>query len=277
MHLPIVNPLTPVIGAEVTNINLANPLSEAQQHNVLDAFHRHQVLFFPEQKLTPACLVRFASYFGKVGIYPFAKPLPSQPEVIAIIKEPEQRTVFGGIWHTDSTYLKTPSLASVLYAIEVPGVGGDTLFANMTAAYDHLDAATQRQLIGLRAIHSSAKNQATLRADHLRSGTMKENDSPGKEASHPVLRTHPQTGKLSLYVSPAHTIRFDGQTIEQSAPLLQRLFAHALNDDFKCRFRWTKGTLAIWDNRCCLHYPVNDYHGQRREMHRVTVEGDVPE
>lgn len=276
MDTPTIHQVTPAIGAEVSGIDLAIELTEPDKRIVREAFSAHKVLFFRGQQLTPECLVRFAELFGQVGAYPFAQPLPGHPQVIAIIKEADQKTVFGGIWHTDSTYLEKPSLGSILYAVEVPPVGGDTLFSNMTAAYECLDDETQRELAGLHAIHSSAKNQANLRADHLKSGSMKVVSKSVQESCHPVLRTHPVTGKISLYISPAHTIRFKDQSIEQSAPLLERLFTHVLNDDFKCRFRWTKGTLAIWDNRCCLHYPVNDYHGQRREMHRVTIEGDIP-
>lgn len=267
---------TPALGAEVTGIDLASPLTDLEKNSVRSAFSSHKVLFFRDQQLTPACLTRFAGLFGEVGAYPFAQPLAGHPEVIAIIKEPDQTSVFGGIWHTDSTYLEKPSLGSILYAVAVPSVGGDTLFSNLEIAYERLAPETQRQLASLQAIHSSAKNQAALRKDHLDSGSMKGNTKSVKESCHPVLRTHPVTGKISLYISPAHTIRFKGQSIEQSAPLLDHLFTHVLNDDFKCRFRWTKGTMAIWDNRCCLHYPVNDYHGQRREMHRVTIEGDIP-
>jgi len=235
-----IRPLTPAIGAEVDDIDLSVALSDEQVDKVSSAFRKHLVLFFRNQELQPADLVRFSRLFGPVGSYPFAEPLPGHPEVIAIIKEPEQKTVFGGIWHTDSTYLETPSAASVLYSLEVPEVGGDTLFANMYDAWERLD----------EGIKETIKNR--------------------------VVRKHPHTSKPSLYVSPAHTTAIEGLDSGESDEILAHLFEHVLHDDFKCRFRWTPGTLAIWDNRCTLHYPVNDYPGVRRVMHRVTIDGEKP-
>ncbi len=238
------------------------------------AFVQHHVLVIRDQQLTPADIVRFARCFGPVGAYPFAKPLDGHPEVIAIIKEPDQKTVFGGIWHTDSAYLASPSMASVLYAIEVPKVGGDTLFSNQHAAFEALSADMQNRLRPLNAVHSSVKNHSKLRSSHLQSGSMNQQDKKHFEATHSVVRKHPVTGRESLYLSPAHTTHIEGLAVDESDSLLQQLFEHALSDDFKCRVRWQPGTLAIWDNRCTLHYPINDYHGYRREMLRVTIESD---
>lgn len=271
-----ISPLTPTIGADIFDVDLSVSSKDLPLSDISQAFLRYHVLFFRNQEMTPEDIVRFARLFGPVGAYPFAEPLPNHPEVIAIIKEPEQRTVFGGIWHTDSTYLATPSLASVLYAVEVPDLGGDTLFANMHAAWEHLDPELQNKLRHLKAFHSSVKNRSVLRADHLQGGSMKGETSPELQASHPLVRQHPDSGRLSLYISPAHTVRIEGLPEAESDELLGSLYQHALQDDFKCRFRWSPGTLAIWDNRCTLHYPVNDYHGQRREMYRVTIEGSAP-
>lgn len=268
--------LTPAVGAEISGVDLSRPIDSDTQNYLHQAFLAHHVLFFRKQQLQPQHLVTFASLFGPVGTYPYAKPLTDHPHVIAIIKEPEQRTVFGGIWHTDSAYLEQPSLGSVLYSREVPEIGGDTLFANTALALEHLAPEIKSGLENRRAIHSSAKNQQKLRADHLKSGSMEAKTPEILEASHPVIRSHPETGRQSLYLSPAHTTRFEDSTISKSDPLLQRLFDHMLKDDFKCRFRWSPNTLAIWDNRCLLHYPVNDYDGHRREMLRVTIDGDRP-
>jgi len=274
-----IRPLTPAIGAEVDDIDLSVALSDEQVDKVSSAFRKHLVLFFRNQELQPADLVRFSRLFGPVGSYPFAEPLPGHPEVIAIIKEPEQKTVFGGIWHTDSTYLETPSAASVLYSLEVPEVGGDTLFANMYDAWERLDEGIKETIKNRVARHSSAKNRAKLRADHLETGAMKAVEKKSgdvREAMHPLVRKHPHTSKPSLYVSPAHTTAIEGLDSGESDEILAHLFEHVLHDDFKCRFRWTPGTLAIWDNRCTLHYPVNDYPGVRRVMHRVTIDGEKP-
>ncbi len=271
-----IQPLTPTIGADVYDLDLSCELSARDIEATINAFLKYHVLLIREQNLTPDHLVRFARYFGQVGAYPFARPLPDHPEVIAIIKEPEQKTVFGGIWHTDSTYLTQPSMASVLYAVEVPAVGGDTLFSNQHVAYEALDTSTRQQLSTLTAEHSSAKNQDKLRTDHLTSGAMQQQSKPVFTAIHPVVRTHPVTGRKSLYLSPAHTTRIIELPEDESEAILASLFSHALSDDFKCRVRWQPGTVAIWDNRCTLHYPLNDYHGYRREMHRVTIDGDRP-
>ncbi len=274
-----VKPLTSAIGAEIEGVDLSQPLNDAQFEAVSTAFKQHLVLFFRNQSLQPQDIVGFAKLFGPVGAYPFAKPLPDHPEVIAIIKEPEQKTVFGGIWHTDSAYLQEPSAASVLYSLEVPDVGGDTLFSNMYLAWENLDDDLKETIKTKSALHSSDKNRAKLRAEHLDNGKMPAiQDAMQKvhEAWHPIVRKHPRTQKPSLYISPAHTTGIRGMSDEESKPLLEQLFQHALLDDFKCRFRWSPGTLAIWDNRCTLHYPVNDYQGVRRVMHRVTVDGERP-
>lgn len=268
--------LTPAVGAEISGVDLSKPIDSDTHRALHHAFLTHHVLFIREQQLEPQHLVTFAGLFGPVGTYPYAKPLDDHPNVIAIIKEPEQRTVFGGIWHTDSAYLEQPSLGSVLYSREVPQVGGDTLFANTALALEQLPPETRLELSNRQAVHSSAKNQQKLRTDHLKTGSMEVKKLDVLEATHPVIRTHPETARQSLYLSPAHTTRFEDSSTTESNPLLQRLFDHMLKDDFKCRFRWTPNTLAIWDNRCLLHYPVNDYDGHRREMLRVTIDGDTP-
>jgi len=274
-----ISPLSPALGAEVSGIDLAQPLDDATAGKIRRAFATHLVLFFRDQALTPESQVAFAGLFGPVGTYPFATPIPEHPQVIAIIKEPQQTTNFGGIWHTDTPYLERPSLGSVLYAREVPPAGGDTIWANGYRAWETLSDGLRAVLEPLRAVQSAAKNKTKLRTDHLKEGSMQGRDADrmdATEAEHPVARTHPVTGRKALYVSPAHTARFAGWTEAESAPLLDYLFRHVTHEDNTCRFRWTQGAVAVWDNRCTLHYPLNDYHGQRREMHRVTIEGERP-
>lgn len=274
-----VTPLTPTIGAEISGVDLAGDFADALSAEIMAAFARHLVLFFRDQDLTPGQQVAFAARFGPVGRYPFAEPIDGHPDVVAIVKEPGQRSNFGGIWHTDTPYLERPALASMLYARQVPRTGGDTLWANTYEAYEALPDDMKARIADLRAVNSAAKNKHALRLDHLAGGAMRGRDTDGievRQAIHPVVRAHPVTGRRALYLSPAHVLRFDGWSEEASAPLLEQLFAHMTGAAFTCRFRWTRGTLAVWDNRCTLHYPVNDYHGQRREMHRVTVEGERP-
>ena len=274
-----ISPLTPALGAEVSGVDLAQPIDDATAEEIRRAFADYLVLFFRGQDIAPADQVAFAGLFGPVGTYPFAEPITDHPQVIAVIKEAHQTTNFGGIWHTDTPYLDRPSLGSVLYAHEVPQVGGDTLWASGYRAWETLSEGLRETLEPLRAVQSAAKNKAALRADHLKDGAMRghnENAMDAQQAEHPVARRHPVTGRISLYVSPAHTTNFVGWTEAESAPLLEYLFRHITAEENICRFRWTRGSLAIWDNRCCLHYPLNDYHGQRREMHRVTIDGDRP-
>ncbi len=278
-----IRPVSGSLGAEIHGIDLARPLDSETFGGIAQAFLDHQVLFFRDQALTPDQQVAFAARFGPIGRYPLAEPIPEHPDIVAVVKEPGQTTNFGGVWHSDTAYLAAPSLGSLLYAKEVPAQGGDTLFANMYLAFESLSPGLQRLLGGLTAINSAGKNKETLRSDHLAGGAMPgggmtatDVDAGGIEAAHPVVRRHPVTGRKALYVNRAHTLRFSEMTEAESAGLLGFLFEHAAREDFTCRFRWQEGSLALWDNRCTQHYPLNDYHGQRRVMHRVTIEGDRP-
>jgi len=274
-----VTPLSPALGAEISGVDISRPLNEITAEEIRRAFAEHLVLFFRDQEITPTQQVAFAGLFGSVGTYPFAAPIPEHPQVIPVIKEAHQTTNFGGIWHTDTPYLETPSLGSVLYAREVPDYGGDTMWANGYRAWETLSEGLRAVLEPMCAVQSAAKNKAKLRADHLKDGSMRGHnveEMDVQQAAHPVARTHPVTGRKALYISPAHTTHFVGWSEAESAPLLEHLFSRITAEENTCRFRWTKGTVAVWDNRCSLHYPLNDYHGQRREMHRVTIEGDRP-
>jgi taurine dioxygenase len=278
-----VTPIASALGAEIRGVDLARPLAPGIFFEIHRAFLEHLVIFFRDQALGPEQLTGFARRFGPLGRYPFAEPLAGHPEVIPIIKEPDQRSNFGGLWHSDTAYQERPSLGSLLYALEVPSLGGDTLFANMYLAYERLSEGLKALLAGsaskpLTAVNSAAKNQASLRGDHLAGGAMtgKALDPAALEAEHPVVRRHPETGRKALYVNRAHTLRFTDMTVDESRPLLDFLFEHACKEEFTCRFRWQLGSLALWDNRCTQHYPLNDYHGHRRVMHRVTLEGERP-
>lgn len=274
-----VAPLAPALGAEVSRVDLSQPINDTTADEIRRAFANYLVLFFRDQELTPEGQVAFAGLFGPVGAYPFAEPIAEHPQVIPIIKEAHQTTNFGGIWHTDTPYLEQPSLGSVLHAREVPPFGGDTMWANGYRAWETLSEGLRATLEPLRAVQSAAKNKAELRADHLKDGAMRGHnieEMDVRRAEHPVARTHPVTGRKALYVSPAHTTNFVGWSEAESAPLLNYLFSHFTAEENTCRFRWSRGTVAVWDNRCSLHYPLNDYHGHRREMHRVTIDGERP-
>jgi len=226
--------------------------------------------------LPPAKFLAFAKRFGEPVEYPFVKGIEGFPEIIPVVKLEHEKTNFGGIWHTDTAYLEKPPMGTMLIAREVPPYGGDTLFANAYLAYETLSDGMKRTLEGLIAVNHSAKADVTrTREDRIRDSGKTE---AKKEfvSEHPVVRTHPETGRKALYVNIGHTVRFKDMTVEESAPLLDFLFQHQTRPEFTCRFNWRVGSLAFWDNRCTLHNPVNDYHGFRRVMHRVTLAGDTP-
>lgn len=277
-----VEPVTGALGAEVRGIDLATEVSNSDADAIHAAFLEHRVLMFRDQgALTPRDLVRFGRAFGELEMYPFIKGLPDTPEVIEILKTESDRVNFGGSWHSDMTYLQCPPMATALHALEVPEYGGDTQFANTTAAYEALSPGMRRMLNGLTAVNSSegrysgGRAAAMSRLDGMK--TKYNETSQVHESEHPVVRTHPQTGRRSLYINPIHTQRFSDMTVEESAPLLGYLCAHMVRPEFTCRLRWQPGSLAVWDNRTTMHYALNDYQGQRRRMHRITVKGQPPE
>jgi taurine dioxygenase len=275
-----VQPLAGALGAEISGVDLSQDLG----NQVLDEIHRafldHLAIFFRDQTLTPQQQVAFAARFGPIGIYPFAEGLADAPEVVEILKTEDETVNFGGGWHTDTVYLDRPSLGSALYAKEVPAAGGDTLFANGYRAYEALSDGMRAILDGLTGVHSAALKSTGGRAARMGQQTSMSGrnlaQADTQEGEHPLVRTHPETGRKALYVSANHTVRFKGMTEEESAPLIRFLLDHATRPEFTCRFRWTPGALALWDNRCTQHYALNDYDGERRRMHRVTVEGERP-
>ena len=267
-----VNPIAGALGAEVQGVDLGRPLGTVTVAALRRALLDHLVLFFRDQELTPEALLAAARQFGTPVEYPFVKGIEGHPEVIEVAKLEHERVNFGGIWHSDTTYLERPPMGTLLLAREVPA----TLFANMYLACETLSEGLRAMLAGLTAINSSAKADASrTREDRIRSAP-KEGAKRMLEAEHPVLRTHPETGRKALYVNVAHTLRFGGMTEVESAPLLGYLCRHLTRPEFTCRFRWRPGSLAFWDNRAAQHNPINDYHGQRRIMHRVTLAGDRP-
>jgi taurine dioxygenase len=260
------------IGAEIEGVTLHPDLPEAVIVEIRRLWLQHAVVFFRRQDLAPAAFAAVARRFGAVMPYPFLKGLPEAPEVIPVVKLEHETQNFGGLWHSDTAYLDEPPMATMLIAREVPPYGGDTLFASGYAAYEALSDGMKALLAPLRVLNSSTK------ADHTRTREDRATSAPRKvlEAEHPVIRTHPETGRKALYANGGHSLRFVGMTEEESAPLLEYLFRHQVRPEFTCRFRWEPGSVAFWDNRCALHNPVNDYHGFRRVMYRVTLAGDRP-
>jgi len=273
-----VEPSSGALGAEISGIDLAS-IDDATFEEIHRAWLDHQVLFFRDQKITPAEQTAFAERFGELDTYPFIAPLPGHPHVIPIIKEKDTRMNFGGGWHSDMSYQEKPVKATLLYAIEVPARGGDTLFANMFAAYDGLSAGMHDLIDGMRAVFTASKVHGAAglykNADHPMDMTK---NSAKEEARflHPIVRTHPDTGRKALYLDLPHVERLENMRIHESQPLMEFLYQHAIQPHFTTRFRWRPGSLAVWDNRCVQHYALNDYPGERREMNRITIEGDVP-
>ncbi len=266
-----IRPIAGAMGAEIVGIDLAQDLSDATIAAIRRAFLDHLAVFFRDQSLTSAGFMAFARRIGQPLEYPFAKGLDGFPEITAVVKRPDQTIAFGGNWHTDTTYFPAPPMATMLLARALPPTGGDTQFANQYLAYEALSDGMKAMLAGLRWVSRSDKAEASRTRE----------DRTGAErsvliADHPVVRTHPETGRKSLYINLAHTAHFLGMTAEESMPLLRYLFQHQIQPAFTCRFRWAPGSLALWDNRCTLHAAINDYNGFRREMHRITLVGDVP-
>ncbi|MGC2201070.1 MAG: TauD/TfdA family dioxygenase [Stellaceae bacterium] len=264
------------LGAEITGVDLSEDLDSDAIAAIRRAWRDYLVIFFRGQPLVPERFLAFARRFGEVIEYPFIKGIEGFPEITSVVKLEHERVNFGGLWHSDTAYLEYPPMATMLIARELPPYGGDTLFANMYLAYETLSPGLRHLLDGLVAVNSSAKADVTkTREDRIRDGA-RADAKREYVAEHPVVRTHPETGRKALYVNGGHTVRFKNMTEEESAPLLQYLFAHQQHPEFTCRFRWEVGSIAFWDNRCTQHNPINDYHGFRRVMHRVTLAGEKP-
>jgi taurine dioxygenase len=270
-----IRPLSGALGAEILGVDLRDP-EPALVAAIRAAWLEHGVVFFRDQSLSPDQFLHAARAFGEPVEYPFVKGLEGFRQITPVIKLEHEKVNFGGLWHSDTAYLERPPMATMLIARETPKRGGDTLFANMYLAYETLSEGMRRLLDGLTVVNSSAKADVTkTREDRVRDNA-KTDARTEYVAEHPAVRTHPETGRKALYVNGGHALRFRDMTVEESAPLLNFLFGHATRPEFTCRFDWEVGSIALWDNRCTQHNPVNDYHGQRRVMHRVTLAGDVP-
>ena len=271
-----VSPVAGAIGAEIGGVDLAAGLTDAAVAEIRQALLAHLVVFFRDQDLTPADQLAFAERFGRPAEYPFVQGLDDFPLITPVVKLEHETVNFGGIWHSDTVYLAEPPMGTMLYARELPPYGGDTLFANQYLAYETLSAGMRALLDPLVAINTANKaDAAETRADRLRDAP-KDASAVQTTSEHPVVRTHPETGRKALYVNIGHTLRFKDMTERESAPILEYLFAHQVRPEFTCRFRWRPGSLAFWDNRAAQHNPINDYHGQRRVLHRITLAGDKP-
>ena len=275
-----VEPVAGALGAQIHGVDLALPLSGETLQAVRDALHEYLVIFFRDQDLTAEQHRAFARRLGPLESHPYVAGLAEHPDIIEIVKEPEETHNFGSGWHADLTFLEQPPGGAVLYARAMPPVGGDTMFANMVLAYETLSHGMRRMLEGLSARHASGEPE--LYASEFR-GMRERGATDAIEQVHPVVRTHPVTGRKAIFVNPVFTRRFETMTMEESAPVLRYLHEHATRPEFTFRFRWSPGTLLIWDNRVVLHNALNDDFGAarsgtgfRRVLHRATLAGERP-
>ena len=273
-----VRPVSGALGAEIHGVDLREPLSGATIAEIRQAFLEYLVIFFREQVLTPKQLVDFARCFGELDPHHVLRGLDEQPEVLEIIREKTDKYIFAPGWHADVTWQKTPVLGSILYGVELPEQGGDTLFANQYLAYETLSDGMRSMLDQLYGVHSSDQAYG-VDADKLTKVDLikldREEAVQGR-AQHPVVRTHPETGRKALYVQAGYTFSLKDMTAEESEPLLDYLFDHSTRPELTCRFQWRQGSLAFWDNRCSIHCPIDDYFGKRRRTWRITLQGDQP-
>ena len=268
-------PIAGVLGAEISGVDLAAALTDETVAEIRRAWLEHLVVFFRDQVLEPAAFLAFARRIGEPVEYPFVKGMDDFPEIITVSKLPHETVNFGGIWHSDTVYLERPPMATMLVAARSAPVRRRHHVVQHVRGLRRALTGDASVLENLNAVNSSAlADVSKTREDRIRDSGY-EGD---KEylAVHPVVRTHPETGRKALYVNVADTLRFEDMTEDESRPLLRYLFEHSIRPEFTCRFQWRVGSLALWDNRCAMHNPINDYHGHTRTMHRISLAGDVP-
>jgi len=272
-----ITPLSPALGAQIDGINLSAPLTAEHQQLIEQALLEHQVLFFRQQPLTPQQQASFAGRFGDLHIHPIYPNIPEQPQVL-VLDTAVTDVRDNAIWHTDVTFLPTPALGAVLAAKQLPAFGGDTLWASSSAAFEALSKPLQTLLDGLSATHDFTRSFPLERFGSTAEDLARYHEVQRKNPplSHPVIRTHPVTGRKGLFVNDGFTTRINELEAAESDALLRFLFAHSTRPEFTIRWRWQENDVAFWDNRITQHYAVDDYRPQRRVMHRATILGDAP-
>jgi taurine dioxygenase len=276
-----VRPQETGFGAEITGLDLSRPLEAATLAEVKDAWARHAVVAFPDQPLTLDELEAFTLQIGPFGDDPYVAPMPGHPNVLEVRREPSEKlTPFGGAWHSDWSFQDAPPAATILRSEVIPPVGGDTLYCDAARAYEALDEATKAKLAPLKAVHSASRaygpKSAYSRELDQRSMPIIVSPEADKTHAHPLVRTHPVTGRKALFISPVYTIGIQGMTPAEADPLLAGLYKHLVQDRFIYRHKWRTGMVVIWDNRCTMHNAEGGYDGHLRVMHRTTVAGDTP-
>ena len=275
-----VQPMAGALGAEISGAELTNLTNQAFRE-IHKALLEHQVLYFEDVSLDDDQLEAFTLQFGPFGDTPFVACMPNNPNIIEVRKDADETGInFGGRWHSDFSFQEIPPSLTLLNAYTVPAVGGDTLYADMYSAYETLSDGMKTMLEGRRAIHSARRSYGTggRFTSNPNLTRMPVNPSPEADAevAHPIVRTHPETGRKALYVNAVYTVRLEGMTETESAPVLGFLCNQSTRPELTCRVRWGERGLVVWDNRCTQHYAVNDYHGHARLMHRTTCAGTKP-
>ena len=277
-----IEPIAGSCGAEVSGVNLAKPINRKTFTEIYEAWLTYQVLFFRDQKLTSDQYLKFAKKWGGIHVHPFVRGLRRYPEILEVKKTETDTYTFGNRWHTDQMFAPRPAKATLLYAKETPTVGGDTLYANMYDAYEALSPGMKKMLEPIRTFNVGDGNKRSAKygnRENRYKGASAKPKAPPKgiktNSQHPLVRTHPETGRKALYIG-VHTQELVGFSGEEGNFLIDMLRAHCTKEEFIARFNWQKNSIAIWDNRCLQHYAVSDYPGQRRRMHRITIKGDKP-
>jgi taurine dioxygenase len=281
-----VEPRAQGFGADVTGLDLREALADEVLAEVKAAWAAHAVLRFPDQPLSLDELEAFTLQMGPFGVDPYVAPMEGHPNVLEVRREPDEKlSVFGGGWHSDWSFQQAPPSATLLRSQIIPPIGGDTLFCDGCCAYEALDEARKAELAPLRAVHSASfaygpngiyAREKDVHAAKTRAMSIIVSDTAEATCAHPLVRTHPVTGRKSLFVSPVYTHAVEGMSLEEGQALLAGLFKHMHQDEFIYRLRWRRDMLVMWDNRCTTHYALGGYDGHRRLMHRTTVAGEVP-
>ena len=272
----LINPTSGSMGVEIHNVDLSKELSDSLFSEIRETFIAHGLIFFRDQELTPDDHLRFAKRWGEININRFFVKVEGYDQIAEVRKDADQKINIGGAWHTDHSYDQVPAMGSILLAKETPKIGGDTLFANMYRAYETLSDGMKKTLESMKACHSSrhvfGAHTGYAEASNQRIGNP---ELATQDAIHSVIITHPESKRKALYVNPEFTVNFEGWTVEESKPLLDYLTEHTTQQENTTRFQWEPGSIAFWDNRCTWHFALNDYPGETRLMHRITVEGSA--
>jgi taurine dioxygenase len=269
-------PICPTIGAEIRGLELARPLDPATFESLYAALVEHKVIYFRDQDMTPEEQIAFGRQFGELETHPFRPDRPGMPEFVVLDNHEHNPVLSTDIWHADTTFREGPTKFSILRCLQIPERGGDTLWADMVAAYEGLSEPLKELIAGLEAIHDFKNFALLYSGDDGNQDKLQEMKRKFPNPAHPVVRTHPDTNERVLYVNPQFTVRITGMSVRESDGILGILYEQAKTPEYQFRLQWEPGTVAMWDNRSTQHYASNDYWPARRHMERVAIVGEKP-